>query len=114
MDVEFLIRDIEATESIRWVSTKLGQLVQLEVSEGIHYFRTEAGNIHVTVTPHMDDGPFLSVYVSGEQLPWKSSQQLAAPCAQELGKTVRWCDEASNGWREKRGSADVVAIEWDV
>lgn len=113
MDVEIFIRDIEVAEAVGWLEGKLGRLARVDEDDGILYLQDGPGVIRAVVTPNMEDGPFLSVYVNGEMLPWKQSRQLAVACAQELSKTVRWCDETTNRWVEKRGSGPEVGIELD-
>jgi hypothetical protein len=103
-DIEILIQDASAAEVIGWLEARLGPLVETEVVDGIHYLGTVDDRARVVVTPNMEDGPFLSVYVRGAQLPWPGSAALAIACAVELGKTVRWCDPAANRWMEKQGT----------
>ena len=111
MIVEIFIRDIEVDASIRWLESSLGRLVEIDVSDDIHYLRTEHEETRVVVTPHMEDGPFLGLYVNGPKPPWESSTQLAVTCAEELGKTVRWCEENTNRWMEKTNRQPPIAIE---
>jgi hypothetical protein len=111
VSIEIFIRDIEVGDAIRWLERRLGKLLEADTSDGVQYLRVDGGYIRVTVTPHMEDGPFLSLYLKGPDLPWRSSEELAVPCAQELGRTVRWNDERTNGWMEKSDNLPSTPID---
>lgn len=88
MDRECFLRTPPTTTLHDWLSTRLGPLVPTGCEGEITYFRAGSGAA-VTVTPNVEGGPFTSVYVVGERLPWPTDIALARDAAAGVGAVVR-------------------------
>ena len=108
--VEIYIRGISSEEAVRWLQSVAGPLVVADTIDSIVYLRDEADTFSVTITPRIEEGEFLSVYVAGSPLPWSRSEDVALLCARQLDKTVRWCDESSNQWMEAAADGRPISI----
>lgn len=112
MSIEVYVRDTSVAEACAWVEKTLGALERRGTVGGVEYLVSSSGTA-VVITPSIEDGPFLSIFINGEDYPWTSSGALAQQCAAELGRTVRWCDEETNGFMEQSGNGPAVAILLD-
>jgi hypothetical protein len=45
VSIEIFIRDIEVADAVRWPEGRIGKLGEVDVSDGIHYLRTEVGEV---------------------------------------------------------------------
>ncbi len=113
MGVEIFIRNITPEDAISWIAPTLGGVVLALVDDGIRYMHASADEeTKLVVIPKMEYPEFLSIGVGGPLCPWNKSEQLAISCCEELGKTVRWCDEETNEFMEKRPGEPPEFVSW--
>lgn len=87
-DRECFVREPEVPELQGWLARRLGALEGTGCERDTSFFRA-ASRAAVTVTPNIEGGPFTSVYVVGEDLPWRTDAEFARDAFAALGGTVR-------------------------
>lgn len=87
-DRECFLRHIPTPALEAWLAGRLGTLVATGRQGPIAWFRAGSGAA-VTVTPNCETGPFTSVYVVGDDLPWPTDAAFARDAAAALGGVVR-------------------------
>lgn len=111
-DRECFIREPRITALHLWLTRRLGALEATGCDRDISFFRT-ASRAAVTVTPNIESGPFTSVYVVGEDLPWRTDVELARDAFAELGGVVRCTlpDEQGRCLEISAGNEAILDIE---
>lgn len=87
-DRECFLREPRTTALHVWLTTRLGALVATGSERDISFFHP-ASRAAVTVTPNIEGGPFTSVYVVGDDLPWRTDVEFARDATAALGGVVR-------------------------
>ncbi len=113
MDAEIYVEHVQAGDLIIWFETLLGPLHLTLEDDGNLYLLTADSETSVVLI-HSEDPAYLSATVGGQVIPWTKSEQIAIPCCEELGKTVRWCDEETNEFMEKQPGKPPEFIFWDL
>lgn len=87
-DRECFVFEPELTALQGWLAGRLGALEATGCDGEISFFQT-ASRAAVSVTPNPEGGRFTSVYVVGEDLPWRTDEAFARDAFAALGGVVR-------------------------
>lgn len=112
--LEIFLLDAAAADVFDWLNRRLGGLTHVDQQGDISFYA--APHAKVTVTRKIEDGPFGSICVAGELLPWASHVECARDAATSLARVVR-------GQLESHPYGDVlleigpkgeVLVEWET
>ena len=86
-DVEvYVLEDNGATQA--WISKRYGPLTLVESHDSFSVFRSRG--FRLTVSPHTDLDGATSYFISGDDLPWDSDEQLAIQVHDALSLDVAY------------------------
>lgn len=87
--IEVYVRDLSEAEASDWLRTCLGDLtpvrkVPVAVYDGTH----DGGTVRVQITERVQDGPYTSIWLRGDPLPWADTSGCARAVHDATGAEV--------------------------
>lgn len=88
-DLEVFVRDECVDAALTALRETVGRLVTLgEPEDGEMYMAVDSG-LRISLTRNVEDGPFVSIYLNGDGLPWQSDQALAESLHRRCGCIIK-------------------------